>query len=350
MLDVDVRVRRGSLDLRLDVEVAAGQTLVVLGPNGAGKTTLLEALAGLVPLTEGRVVLDGVVLEDATAGRRVPPESRGAGVVFQRQLLFPHLSVVDNVAFGPRSRGASREEARENAHRWLVRVGLLDHDHARPSTLSGGQAQRVAIARALAGAPSLLLLDEPLASLDVDTRQQVRSELRHHLAAFDGPAVVVTHDPLEALTLGDVLVIVEDGVVTQQGTPAEVAQRPRSPWVARLVGVNLVRATANGTELLVQGGSARLTSATVAEGDVFAVFHPRAIALHRRVPEGSPRNVWEAEVADLDIEGQRVRVHLGGALDVVAEVTPGAVAELDLGSGGRVHASLKAVDVDVYPA
>lgn len=348
-LEARVDVTLGPLHLDVEVEVADGEVVAVLGPNGAGKTTLLRAVAGLRHPTEGRIVLGGRTLVDTTAGVLVPSAERRVGVVFQDHLLFPHLTVLENVAFGPRSRGVPAASARETALARLEEVGLADRAPDRPRQLSGGQSQRVALARALATDPDVLLLDEPLAALDVDTRRHVRALLRRHLDAFDGPAVLVTHDPVEALTLADRLVVLEDGRVAQQGPPAEVTARPRSRWVAELVGLNLLRGTADGTLVHLDDGG-RLHTADAATGRVAAVIHPRAVSVHRQPPGGSPRNVLDGEVVDLDVRGDHVRVRVTGEVPLVAEVTPAAVAELDLGAGGAVHLAVKATEVDVYPA
>jgi molybdate transport system ATP-binding protein len=350
-LEASVKLRLGALDLDLDLSVGADQVVAVLGPNGAGKTTLLRALAGLLPLDEGRAVLDGDVLEDAATGVRRPPEDRPVAVVFQDYLLFPHLSALENVAFGLRCRGVARTEARGRARRWLEGLGLADRADARPGELSGGQAQRVALARALATEPRLLLLDEPLSALDVSTRVAVRRDLRRHLASFPGIRLIVTHDPLEAMALADVLVVLEEGRLVQTGTPAEVSARPRSRYVADLVGVNLWRGRAADDHVVLEaGGTLQAPDAGGYEGEVFALVHPRAVSLHRRPPEGTPRNVWEGVAEGLDLEGDRVRVRVSGRLGIVAEVTPAAVAELALADGGRVWVSVKATEVAVYPA
>jgi molybdate transport system ATP-binding protein len=349
-LDAEVVVERGDFQLDAHLTVEPGEVVALLGPNGAGKTTLLRALAGLVPLTEGRVELAGVVLEDVASGRRLETADRAVGVVFQDHLLFPHLSARDNVAFAARARGVPSREARARAQAWLDRVGLATRADARPPQLSGGQAQRVALVRALASDPALLLLDEPLAALDVETRQQVRGDLRDHLAAFAGPAVLVTHDPVEALTLADRLVVLEAGRIVQDDAPAEVTRAPRSPWIARLVGLNLYRGRAEGTEVVLGDGALRLRTATEVDGEVLALVHPRAVALHGERPLDGPRNVWEAQVGSVDLEGTRVRVHLLGPIDVVAEVTPTTVARLGLARGATVHVAVKATEVDVRPA
>ena len=349
MLQADVALRLGSLALEVQLEAAPGEIVAVLGPNAAGKTTLLRALAGLVPLERGTVTLDGVAFDDIARGIRLPPERRPIGVVFQDYLLFPHLTALENVAFGLRARGMSAREARVRARSWLDRLGIGETADTKPRALSGGQAQRVALARALAFDPRLLLLDEPLAALDASARGEVRRDLKRHLASFAGIRIVITHDPLEAVALADRLVIMEGGRVVQTGSPADVTRRPRSRYVADLVGVNLLRGTATGGYVALPGG-ASLQSADRVDGDVFAVVHPRAVALHRARPEGSPRNVWRGRTSALDFQGDRVRVGVEGEMPIVAEVTPAAVRELDLAEGGEVWVSVKATEITVYPA
>lgn len=344
-----LRVTLGRLHLDVNFMVGAGEVVALLGPNGAGKTTLMRALVGLVPIDEGRVELEGIMLDERAQGVRVPPERRRIGFMFQDHLLFPHMSIVDNVAFGLRAAGVPAAPARATAREWLGRVHLAEHAAARPHQLSGGQAQRVALARALAPAPRLLLLDEPLSALDAEARLTVRRELRTHLDAFPGPCLLVTHDPVEAIALADRLLIIEQGRIVQSGDIQEVTQRPRSEWVAQLVGLNLYRGRADGHAVVLPGGQ-RLVAATAAIGDVLAAVHPRAVALYRSQPEGTPRNVWAGTVDALDVHGDHVRVHLDGPLPVVAEVTPAAVAALDLARGGTVYASVKATEVLLYPA
>ncbi len=348
-LRADVALTRGTLRLDAALDVPAGATVAVLGPNGAGKTTLLRALAGLEPLERGRVELGGHVLEDTAAGTRRPPEARPVAVVFQDNLLFPHLSALDNVAFGLRCRGRRRPEARRQARAWLEQMGLGDRARARPDELSGGQAQRVALARALATEPALLLLDEPLSALDAGSRLEMRRHLRRHLATFPGVRLLVTHDPLDAVALADRVVALEGGRVVQAGTPAEVAARPRSAYVAELVGLNLYRGRGEGGRVVLDSGHG-LVAPDAGPGEVFALVHPRAVSLHRRQPEGTPRNVWRGTAEGLDLLGERVRVRVGGPIPIVAEVTPAAVAELALADGGDVWVSVKASEIAVYPA
>ncbi|GIH77119.1 ABC transporter ATP-binding protein [Planobispora longispora] len=342
ILSARLVVDRPAFRLDIDLQAGAGEVVALLGPNGAGKTTALRALAGLIALSDGQITLDGRLLHT------LPPENRPIGVVFQDYLLFPHLSALDNVAFGPRCQGASKAEARRAAAELLARVGLAERASAKPRQLSGGQAQRVALARALAVRPRLLLLDEPLAALDAHTRLETRSRLRRHLADFDGATILVTHDPLEAMVLADRLVVIENGAVVQQGSPAEIARRPRTDYVARLVGLNLYRGAAEGTRVKV--GELLMHTAEPIDGPAFVAFSPAAVALYRSRPDGSPRNLWQGAIEGVERHGDNVRVHLRGPLPVVADVTPAAVAELDLSPGRQVWASVKAAETHAYPA
>ncbi|MGW1407151.1 ABC transporter ATP-binding protein [Streptomyces sp. NPDC002403] len=342
-LDAQLVVDRGAFRLDVALTVAPGEVVALLGPNGAGKTTALRALAGLTPLTGGHLRLDGATLE------RTPPESRPVGVVFQDYLLFPHLTALDNVAFGPRCQGASKAEARARAAQWLDRLGLADHCGAKPRRLSGGQAQRVALARALATRPRLLLLDEPLAALDARTRLEVRTQLRRHLAEFEAVAVLVTHDPLDAMVLADRLVVVEHGEVVQEGSPSDIARHPRTDYIAQLVGLNLHRGRADGHTVRLDSGPV-LTTAEVLSGPVFVAFPPSAVTLHRGRPTGSSaRNVWHCEVAGLETHGDRIRAALTGDLPLAADLTTVAAAELDLHPGAEVWATVKATQTHAYP-
>ncbi|MFI1107814.1 ABC transporter ATP-binding protein [Streptomyces physcomitrii] len=343
-LDAHLVVERGAFRLDVSLAAAPGDVLALLGPNGAGKTTALRALAGLVPLTGGHLRLDGAELD------RTPTESRPVGVVFQDYLLFPHLSALDNVAFGPRCLGASRTQARAEAAAWLARMGLSEHGSAKPRRLSGGQAQRVALARALATRPRLLLLDEPLAALDARTRLDVRARLRRHLAEFEAVAVLVTHDPLDAMVLADHLVVVEDGQVVQRGTPADIARHPRTDYIAHLVGLNLYRGEAEGHTVRLDGGP-EVTTTEDLLGPVFVAFPPSAVTLHQERPGGSSaRNLWRCEVAGLETHGDQIRVALTGGLPLAADLTTIAAAELDLRPGAVVWAAVKAAQTHAYPA
>ncbi len=347
-LEATVRVTLGGFALEASITADPGELVAIVGPNGAGKTTLLRALAGLVPLRAGRIVLDGVVLADVSARLSVPPEQRSMSFMFQEGLLFPHMDARENVAFGLRARGVRKREALGRADAWLGQVGIAGRAAGRPAELSVGEAQRVALARALITEPRLLLLDEPFASVDVSARVDLRGVLRSQLSRYPGIRLLVTHDPLEAMTLADRVVILEAGRVAQEGTIAEVTARPRSPWVSMMVGLNVLHGTA--VDGGVDVGGVTIAAVSEVRGAALAVVHPRAIALHRSRPEGSPRNVWRGQADSLDAEGDRIRIHVSGPVPVVAEVTPAAVAELGLTGGGEVWVSVKATEVQVYAA
>jgi molybdate transport system ATP-binding protein len=351
-LTVDVAVRRGRLDLRVDLTVEPSELVAVLGPNGAGKSTVLRCVAGLVPADSGRITLDGTTLDDAATGTFVTPERRPIGVVFQDYLLFAHLSALENVAFGLRARGTPKAPARRTAAAWLERVGLSGHERHRPGELSGGQAQRVALARALATDPAVLLLDEPLAALDAGARGDVRRDLGRHLESFAGVRLMVTHDPVDAYALADRVVVLEHGTIVQTGSLSEVTTRPRSSYVADLVGLNLITGHLKANRLTTERGgivvSAQSPGAGAADGPAFVAVRPQAISLHRAHPEGSARNVWQLTVDDIDQHHDRARVRLAGAVPIVAEVTPAAITELGIRPGDEIWASVKATDIEVY--
>ena len=347
-LEARVDLQVGDLHVDVALSIAPGETVAVVGPNGAGKTTLLRALSGLLPIDAGTVALGDDVLDDPDAGVFVPVEERPIGVVFQDYLLFPHLSALDNVAFGIRSRGVAARAANERAAAWLARVGLADHVGAKPRHLSGGQAQRVALARALAIDPTLLLLDEPLAALDATTRVDTRRELRQHLRAHDGVRLVITHDPLDAAALADRIVVLEAGRVVQQGTLADITAHPRSRYVADLVGVNLLVGVAvAGT---VDVGGLELTLADRVNGDVLLAIPPRAVTLSRQRPDGTARNVWRGVVDGVDRTGERARVRVRGPVTIVAEVTGAAARELEITDGAEVWIAVKATEIEVSAA
>lgn len=346
----EIRLERDAFALDIALHAHDGETVSLLGPNGSGKSTTLRCLAGLERPQSGVVEIAGTVVEDTSRGVDVPPDMRSVGYVFQDYLLFPHMSVLDNVAFGPRARGASRRAAEASAQDWLERLDIADLSGRRPRQLSGGQAQRVALARALVTEPDLLLLDEPLAALDAGTRSSVRSLLRRHLADFRGAVVLVTHDPMDTMVLADRVVVLEEGRVVQVGTPGDIARRPASTYVAQLVGVNMLRGDASdGTVSLDAGGTIRIADHSMA-GPVIVALRPEAVSVHRHHPEGSARNVWEATVTGLEARGELVRVEVDGPPAVTAVITPGAVSDLGLHEGARVWLSAKATELDVYPA
>lgn len=337
--------------LEVALEVAAGETVALVGPNGAGKSSVLAVVAGLLRPDTGRVTLDGrsltLVGPDVRRQVVVAPHDRHIALLSQDALLFPHLSVLDNVAFGPRSRGVGRRQSREVARRWLAAVEVEDYALRRPSQISGGQAQRVAIARALAGEPRLLLLDEPMAALDVAVAPAVRQTLRRVLA--DRTSLIVTHDVLDALLLADRVVVVDGGRVVEEGPSARVLGQPSSAFAARLAGFNLIAGTWRGGRVVAGTGQeihGRAEEPRPQDGDrVVAVFRPNAVSVFSSPPGGSPRNRLEVTVSDLEPRGDQVRVHAG---DLSADITPQSAAELDLAPGSRVHLAVKATEVDIY--
>jgi len=347
-LHAEIALTRGTFDLDVSVGAENGTTLAVLGPNGSGKSTILAALAGLV--AGARVTLDGVETTGDT-----PPS---IGVVFQDLRLFPTMSALENAAFPLRARAVPRAEARALAADALTGLGLpADRHLVRPGELSGGESQRVALARALITEPRLLLLDEPTSALDITARGQIRSLLARILAGRPGVCVLVTHDPVEAMTLGDQILVLENGRLTQTGTPAQIREAPRSPYAADLVGVNLFRGTLEpldaGAGLLSTGAGdlivawpAGLPLARVT--DALAILRPADVTLHTMEPAGgSARNTFRGRIAGISIDGERARIRVQARPPVVAEVTLGSVQRLALREGMEVWASAKAVEVRI---
>ncbi|MGA9746942.1 MAG: ATP-binding cassette domain-containing protein [Nocardioides sp.] len=337
--------------VQLDVEVGDGEVVALLGPNGAGKSTVLSVAAGLLRPRRGRVELSGRVLTEVSPERVrtwVAPHARRIALLAQEPLLFPHLSVQDNVGFGPRSAGAGRAASRAVAHEWLAQVDASDLADRRPAELSGGQAQRVAIARALAARPDVLLLDEPMAALDVAVAPALRQMLKRVLAGQS--ALIVTHDVLDALLLADRVVVIDGGRVVEEGPSRHVLAQPRSSFAARIAGLNMVSgpwregAVQSDAGLRVEGLS--VGPAPVGGSEAAAVFRPNAVSVFRERPgSGSPRNALAVRITDLEPRGDLIRVH---GHDLMADVTPHAVAELDLAPGDQVMFVVKATDVSVY--
>ncbi|MFJ4338307.1 ABC transporter permease [Streptomyces sp. NPDC088915] len=331
---------------RLVLDAGPGTTIAVVGPNGAGKTTLLRALLGLTPRARADLRLGD---EDVTA---LPPHRRHVAWVPQDGALFPHMSALANTAYGLRAQGVVRTEARREAQAWLDRLGVGHLGHRKPAQLSGGQAQRVALARALAARPRLLVLDEPLAALDQTTRAHVRHTLRTHLAGFGGVCLIVTHDPVEAVSLADRVLVLQDGRALQDDTPAEVTRHPRSPWVARMLGRNAWPGTATPDGLALDGGGTLVAAEPPPPGTpALAIVAPEAVSLHRERPTGSPRNVWPGTVREITASGSRLRVLVTSdrAPDLVAEITPQAAAELGLADGVPVWTGVKATETTIVP-
>lgn len=345
-------------DFRLNVSFSAegGSTLVLVGESGAGKSTILNMLAGLVPPDQGRIVLDGTTLFNGDPRAAVPADLRPIGYVFQDYALFPHLSVLENVAFGLRAQGESGRGIRLRVLETLEQLGIAALAPSRPAKLSGGQQQRVALARALVLEPRLLLLDEPLSALDLATRQQVRTELRRILANLSCITVLVTHNPFEAMIFGTQIAVVDRGRIVQIGRREDLLRHPRSPYVAGLMGVNLFQGkvaerdptglarveTPEGVLYVIAGDTT---------GEIFVAVDPTEVTIHTSPPTGSAQNVFAGHIVELVPEppfGERVRVVLDGKPPLVAYVTARAVQSLNLHEAMDVYASFKATAASVY--
>ncbi|TNB69537.1 ABC transporter ATP-binding protein [Arthrobacter sp. BB-1] len=334
-----------------DVAFSLGpaETVAVMGPNGAGKSTLFSIIAGLLRPDSGRAELDGRALFQVGDGRNqwVPPHLRGTALLAQEPLLFPHLTAVHNVAFGPRSAGTPKCPAKAKALQWLAEVEAADLAARRPAELSGGQAQRVAVARALAADPGLLLLDEPMAALDIHSAPLLRRLLKHVLA--DRPAIIITHDVLDALMLADRVVILGNGRIAEEGPTRQVLQRPRSAFGAGLAGLNFIPGTYAGDGVLAGRGQhiAGHSEDPIPPGQAaVAVFPPSSVSVFLTDAHGSPRNSFEVAITDLEPHGDFIRVRAGS---LAADITPAASADLGLVPGLPVHFVVKATAVSVYP-
>ncbi|HEY2824658.1 MAG TPA: ABC transporter ATP-binding protein [Gemmatimonadales bacterium] len=356
MLHATLAKQRGVFGLDATLDVNPAEPLVIVGESGSGKTTLLRLLAGVDRADAGSIRVDDATWLDLDVGTDLPAWRRSVGYVSQDYALFPHLSALENVAFGLRARGSGARDARGRAAEELKRFGIADLAARRPDQLSGGQQQRVALARALVLDPRLLLLDEPLAALDLQTRQAVRSELRTLLASLRGLVVYVTHHPADALLLGARVAVMESGRLTQVGTREDLLRHPRSAYVAAFVGVNLFR----GTVVARSHGVAQVrTDRAVLEvadpgagdGDVFVVVNPREVTLYTTAPSSSARNNFKGPIVELAAQppdGDRVRVVLGTEPPLVAEVVQSTVASLGLTEGREVFAGFKATGVTTY--
>ncbi|MDJ0321161.1 ATP-binding cassette domain-containing protein [Pseudarthrobacter sp. PS3-L1] len=345
-LDFNATLSARNFDVSLHLD--PGETLAVLGPNGAGKSTLLSVIAGLQRPDSGTATVGGHTLFDLStrASHWSAPHTRGTVLLAQEPLLFPHLSALDNVAFGPRSAGESKSAARAKALQWLAATETGTLASRKPGQLSGGQAQRVAVARALAAEPELLLLDEPMAALDIHAAPLMRRLLKRVLAGRN--AIIITHDVLDVLTLADQVMVLEDGHVSESGPAREVLSRPRSTFAAGLAGLNLVSGTVAGDGITsTYGHVAGMLDAGTAQGQVAtAVFPPSAVSVFPDEPHGSPRNTYAVTITDLEPHGDRIRVRAG---NLCADITPAASADLALEPGSRVYFLVKATTVSIYP-
>jgi molybdate transport system ATP-binding protein len=356
MLAATLDRRLGSFRLEVTLQVPAASTLVLVGESGSGKTTTLRLLAGLLEPDAGRIALEGAIWYDTSSGIDLPAPDRAVGWVPQDYALFPHLSVAENVAFGLRADGIAPREVKKRVARALERFGLASVAARRPSQISGGQQQRTALARALVLEPPLLLLDEPLAALDLATRRAVRGELKSLLEGLPCVTLFVTHSPMEALVFGDRIAVLEEGRISQEGPREDLLRHPRSGYVAELMGLNLFRGRVITREpggmirVATEGGA--LTAVDPGGGDeLMLVVDPREVTLHLEPPGGSAQNLLHGTIAEIVPQpplGDRLRVVLDSHPPLVAEITPRAAAALGLTPGMEVIAAFKASGVRAY--
>jgi len=382
MLDAQFEILLGSFHLDMHFSSESGKTTVILGESGSGKSTVLRLIAGLLKPDKGHFVLDDETYVDTAQHFELPPQERPIGYVFQEYVLFPHLSVFDNVAFGLRMQGGiSRQEIRQRVGEALEQVHLVGYDDRRPRQLSGGQQQRVAIARALALKPQLLLLDESLSALDIQTRREVEQELRQILSSLQLTTVMVSHQYIDALLFGDQIIVLDHGKVIQQGSHLDLLLNPHSEYIAEMVGVNLLKGRVVSTDAslfhtisLSQSDEKRLEVIALSQDDtqhatkltpqqeVSVVVDPRHITLHQSKPEGSARNILRGEIIQIvpisatfsetekKMEGlMRVSMLIDPALPpLTADITISSSTQMDLSQGKVIYASFKATETRAY--
>lgn len=337
LLDARVVLDRGDLQLDAELQVRHGEVVAIMGPNGAGKTTLLDALLGWLPLREGWIVLDGDTFEAPTQEAVTATHRRSLGMVFQDGLLFPHLKVAGNIEFGA--------DLNTDLAELVETLEVSELLEKFPSQLSAGQTQRVALARTLAARPKMVLMDEPLAALDIGGRSRARALIGTALAGNLSGALIVTHDPTDAFTLAQRVLVLENGRVTQFDTPSVIQSQPQSRWIADLMGWNIFHGVAKGPLLAMPNGTEIATSGTELVGPVTVMINPAAVALFPERPVGSPRNSWLCRVQGVQLLGDVARVSLSGPLNIYADVTATAAAELNLTEGTEIWVSVKATEV-----
>ena len=354
MLSVEVSKQLREFPLEIGFQVRPAETLVIIGPSGCGKTTTLNIIAGLLPPDQGRIALGDRVLCDTRREPCLAAEKRRVGYVFQDFALFPHMSVFDNVAYGLQARRRPKPEVRSKVHEVLRLLGIEHLRAHRPAALSGGERQRVALARAIACDVEILLLDEPLGSLDAQTRNRVRGELQRMLRVVGRIAIMVTHDYLDALTFGDRICVMDRGRVLQIGERQELLRHPKSRFVAELTGVNFYQGAISAprkqgvAEVWIGNACLHVASDSDELGDALLAFFPSDVAISRQRPSGSPRNVFESRVQEVVHMGDKVRVALNGAVPMCAEITAGSLDKLSIRTGDTVYASVKATAIKTY--
>ncbi len=351
MLDVDICKQLREFELRIAFTVRAGETLVIIGPSGSGKTSILSQIAGLFDPDEGRIAVGDRVLFDSARRLSIPPERRHLGYVLQDYALFPHMTVLRNIEYGMEARGMSRDEIARRATDAMRMLSITHLAGVRPDRISGGEQQRVALARAIAAGGQALLLDEPLAALDTQIRQNARGDLRRVIRSIGLPAVFVTHDYVDALAFGDQICVLDRGAVVQMGPQEDLLLRPKSRFVADFMGANFLRGTAQPprdgvSKVLVDG--VEVAAVLDGPGEVFLAFSPADVTLSAEPPAGSAQNAFPARVTALLQLGSRIRVDLDAGFPLLAELTPDSLARLHLEIGSHVYASFKATAIEGY--
>ena len=354
MLSVDVKKKLREFSLEIGFEVKPAETLVIIGPSACGKTTTLNLIAGLMDPDEGRVALGDRVLFDRRSGASVPTEQRRIGYVFQDFALFPHMTVKENVAYGLQARRRPKAEIPKKVDEVLGLLGITHLRERRPEALSGGERQRVALARAIACDAEILLLDEPLGSLDAQTRNRVRGELQRMLRVIGRIAIMVTHDYIDALTFGDRICVMDRGRVLQMGPRDELLHHPKSRFVADLTGVNFFEGTISSgskdglVEVWVGESCVHVASERRDMGGVLVAFFPSDVTISTERPSGSARNVFQSQIKEIIHLGDKVRLSLNGAMPMCAEISADTREEMSIGEGDTVYASLKATAIRTY--
>jgi molybdate transport system ATP-binding protein len=380
MLDIALDTYLKTFHLAVSFQAETGQTTVLLGESGAGKSTVLRLLAGLLHPRQGHIVLDDMTYYNSTQHIVVPPQERPFGYVFQDYVLFPHLTIFENIAFGLRAQHLRGSIIEKRVMQILEQVNLVGLDQRYPAQISGGQQQRVALARALVLQPQLLLLDEPLAALDVQTRREVRQELRHILSETGITTLMVTHQYLDALLFGDQILVVDHGRIIQQGGQRALREHPRSSYIAELVGVNFfhghITSLEANTTCMIQidtkdaRGIPLEVVATLKEmeqdveptlsvgTEAFVIVDPRSITLHQTAPESSARNMFRGTILNILQQGNiagdkddRARVSIilnSTTAPLTAEITSASAARMHLREGDSIYASFKATEALAY--
>ena len=329
----------------ISLEIFDGEFVCFLGPSGCGKTTLLRAIAGLDLQTSGTVEQGGKDISN------LPPAERDFGIVFQSYALFPNLTIERNIAFGLENAGRSKAQITARVSELLDLVGLQDQGKKYPAQLSGGQQQRIALSRAIATSPGLLLLDEPLSALDAKVRVYLRHEIKELQRKLGITTVMVTHDQEEALSMADRIVVMNQGVIEQVGTPTEIYREPKTLFVADFIGeTNKIDAGSAGPDSVRFGG---MTLGSMAHGfaegtQVLAVIRPEDVVPHpagyRR--DGDGRNIIDVRVGDMEFLGSFWRTRLSGpqlgGAELLADVSINAVRRMSLTEGAAITIELPA--------